>query len=142
MSDDIVGIVLVLLQEVVHARECNLIDVFVDFLFGHTDTAVADGDSAFLGIEADTHGKVAQFALELTLLSECLELLSGIDSVRHHFTKENLMIAIEKLFDDGEDVLCSNPNITFLHDSISYVLFTMTYTLQIACQSSDAVIDF
>ena len=52
------------------------------------------------------------------------------------------MIAIEKLFDDGEDVLCSNPNITFLHDSISYVLFTMTYTLQIACQSFDAVIDF
>jgi hypothetical protein len=26
------------------------------------------------------------------------------------------MIAVEKLFDDGEDVLSCNPDVTFLHD--------------------------
>ena len=44
MSDDGVGDVLVLVEEVACTRECNLVDVLVNFFGGHTYAVVADGD--------------------------------------------------------------------------------------------------
>lgn len=32
------------------------------------------------------------------------------------------MIAVQKLLDDGEDVLCCNPDITFLHISLFFMI--------------------
>ena len=78
MTNDIIGIVLVFLQEVVDARECYLIDILVDFLFGHTDTAVADSECTFLFIKAHSYCQVAQFALEVTLFGKCFHLLRSI----------------------------------------------------------------
>jgi hypothetical protein len=59
------------------------------------------------------HGEVALFALEVAALGQGLQLLRGIDSVRYHLTQENLMVRIEKLFDDGENVLSRNPMLPF-----------------------------
>ena len=115
MSDDGVGVVLVFVEEIVHAGECYLVDVLVYLLLGHAYTSVADGECAFVGIETHVHGEVAQFALEVATLCKGLELLCGIHGVRHHFTEENLMVGIEKLFYYGEDVLGCNPYISFLH---------------------------
>ena len=58
MSDDVVGIVLVFLQEVVDTREGNLVNVLVNLFLCHTDTTVADGDSTLVGIELHLYGKV------------------------------------------------------------------------------------
>ena len=43
VADYRIGVVLVFVEEVVYAGECNLVDVFVDFLFGHAYTVVAYG---------------------------------------------------------------------------------------------------
>ena len=59
MTDDVVGIVLVLLQEIIDTREGNLIDVLVYLLFRHTDTTVTDSNSSLIGIKGDMYGKVA-----------------------------------------------------------------------------------
>ena len=59
MADDIVGVVLVLLQEVGNARECNLVYILVDFLLCHSDTVVADSDSTFIRVEIYAYSQVA-----------------------------------------------------------------------------------
>ena len=116
MSDDVVGIVLVLLKEVRHTREGNLIDILVNLLLSHADTVVANGDGTLVGIQAHADGQVAQLVFVVALFLEGLQLLRSIDGIRHHLTQENLLVAIEKLFDDGENVLGCNPNVTFLHN--------------------------
>ena len=97
-----------------------MVDVFVDLLSGHTESAVADGQRLGIFVELDVNRQVAELALEVALLRQCLQLLRSIDSVGDHFTQENLMIGIQELFDDGENVLCCNPNITFFHGTLSY----------------------
>ena len=134
MADDVVGIVLVLLQEVAHAREGDLVDVLVDLLLGHADTVVADGDRALVGIEVDADGQVAQLVLVLALRCQGLHLLRGVDGVAHHLAEENLVIAVEKLFDDGEDVLGRNPDVTFLHVIYFFMILPFPLSQQIACQ--------
>jgi hypothetical protein len=37
------------------------------------------------------------------------------------------MIAIEKLFDDGEDVLGRNPDVTFLHSFYFFTFYLFTF---------------
>ena len=92
MSDDGIGVVLVLVEEVGNARECDLVDIFVNLLLGHADASVADGQRAFLGVEAYAHGEVAQFALEVAAFGKRLQLLCSVDGVRHHLAEENLMV--------------------------------------------------
>ena len=67
------------------------------------------------------HGEVAQLALEVALHGVCLELLGSVDGIGYQFAEENLMIAVEELFDDGEDVLGRNPNVTCFHIVLNYV---------------------
>ena len=81
MTNDIIGIVLVFLQEVVDSRECYLVDILVDFLLGHTDTAVADCKCTLLLVEAYSHGQVAQLALEVALFGKCLHLLRSVNGI-------------------------------------------------------------
>ena len=72
MTDDCVSVILVFVKEIGYARECNLIDIFVNLLLGHTDTSVADGQRAFLCVETDANGKVAQLALEVAAFGKRL----------------------------------------------------------------------
>ena len=81
MSDDGVGVVLVFFEEIAHSREGYLVDILVDFLFRHADTAVAEGQRFLLLVQRHAHGQVAQFAFEVALLSQRLHLLRGIDGV-------------------------------------------------------------
>ena len=127
MTDDGIGRILILVEEVCHAREGNLVDVLVYFLSCHSDTTVADGQCAFVSIERDMHGQVTQIPVEIAFFFQCLQLLGSVNGIAHHLAEENLMIRIEKLFDDGEDVLCRNPDITFLHNLnvIKFLPFTL-----------------
>ena len=49
------------------------------------------------------------------------------------------MIAIQELFDDGENVLSCNPDITFLHTFWFISFFFYRRLLQIACQKLDVL---
>ena len=114
MADDGLGLVLVLVEEVGDAGEGNLVDVLVDLLGRHADAAVGDGERAGLLIEGDADGEVAQVAGEVACRGEGLHLLRGVHGVADHLAKEYLVVGIQKLLDDGEDVLRRYSNITFL----------------------------
>ncbi len=116
VTDDSVGVVLIFIKEVCDTRESYLIDILIYLLSSHTQTMVADGDGLSILVKRHTHGQVTEFALEITFFSKSLYLLGGINSVGYHLAEENLVITIEKLFDDGEYVFGCYPNITFTHN--------------------------
>ena len=61
VSDD--GLILILIEELLGTRECNLVDVFVDLLGGHSDTAVGDGQRLGIFVGSNMNCKAAEFAL-------------------------------------------------------------------------------
>ena len=116
VTDDRIGILLVLIQEVVGAGEGYLIDILVDFLGGHTNAAVADGDGASFCVHAHGDLQLAHLALEISLAGEGLQLLCCIHGVADNLADEDLMIRIEEFLDDRKNVLGRYTDITFLHD--------------------------
>ena len=117
MSDDGIGILLIFVKKIVGAREGYLIDILVDLLGGHAYAAVRDGDRAGILVDLHFHLQVAQFALEVALGGQRLQLLRGIYGVAYDLTDEDLVVGIQKLLDYREYILCRYSNITFLHDS-------------------------
>ena len=69
MSDDVgsfgLALGLELGDELLRAREGDLVDVLVDLFGVHTDASVADGEGLFLLVDFHLDGEVAQLALEL-----------------------------------------------------------------------------
>ena len=63
MSDN--GLVLILLHELLGAREGDLVDVFVHLLGRHADAAVGHGERFLLLVGGDADRHVAQIALGL-----------------------------------------------------------------------------
>ena len=92
MTDDGIGILLILVEEVCYTRECNLVDIFIDFLLCHTDTTVADSEGTSLLVERNANGSVTYLTLEVALGSKSLQLLCSIHSVGNHLTEEDVMI--------------------------------------------------
>ena len=119
MSDDVSGFGLALGlelgDELLRAREGDLVDVLVDLFGVHADAAVAYGEGLFLLIHLHLDGEVAQFALELARGGEGFQLLRGVHGVADDFAQEDFLIRIEELLDDGENVFCLYSNVTGLH---------------------------
>ncbi len=116
VSDDGGGVVLVFVEELLRAGEGNLVDVFVHFLGSHTYTTVGDGERLLLFIYGDIHFGVAQVALEITDGRKRLEFLRCVNCIGNQLTKKDLVVAVKKLFDYGEDVVTCYPDITFCHN--------------------------
>ena len=115
VTDNCICIILIAFKEVSSTREGNLIDILFNLFGRHTNTAVADGKRLCLGINLHLHGQVAQFTAYFATRTECLQLLRRINGICHYFTKEYFVIAVQKLLDDGEDVLRSYSNLSFFH---------------------------
>ena len=120
MADDGVGILLVFLEEVVGAREGNLVDILVNLLGGHTDAAVADGQRASFLVNLNLYLEFAHFAGKFTLGGQRLEFLRGIYGVADEFAQEDVVVTVKKFLDDRKDVFGRNSDITFLHDDIVF----------------------
>ena len=105
VADNGGGVVLVLLNELLGTGEGNLVDVAVHLFGCHADAVVGDSECLFLLVDEDAYTKVAEFAFGIAHRGEGLELLRGIDGVADEFAQEYLMVAVEELFDDGEDVV-------------------------------------
>ena len=110
MTDDGMRVVLVFFQEFFGAGESNLVDVFVDFFGGHTDTLVADGERFSFFIDADADTQVFCIGIALSAGHDGFQFLAGIHSVRYYFAQENFLIAVQEFFDNGEDIIRSNPD--------------------------------
>ena len=129
MSDDGIGIFFILVEEVVSSGEGYLVDVFVYLLFCHADASVADGQSASFLVERYVYCEVSCLFFQFALVGESLQLLCGVDSIAHYLADEDVVVRIEKLFYYGEDVLCGNPDISFLHVLKYYVSSIFIYVI-------------
>ena len=76
---------------------------------------IRDGQGLRLFIEFDHDRQVAQFAFELADRGEGFEFLRRIDRIRDQLAQENVVIGIEKFFDDRKDVFRCNAYFTVLH---------------------------
>ena len=86
VTNNSVGIVLVLVQEVIGARECNLVDVLLNLVGSHTNTTVGNCDGLGILVNADGNLQVAQLAFEFALAAECLQLLRSIYGIADNLT--------------------------------------------------------
>ena len=105
MTDNGVGTVFIFCQEILGAREGNLIDIFVNILGCHTDAVITDGKRAGLFIDFDIHTCVAHLTLEIAERCKSIQLLGGVDCVRHQLAQKDFVVAVKKFLDDGENVL-------------------------------------
>ena len=71
---------------------------------------------------AVTHRQVAQLAGVIARRSQRFQLLRGIHRIGHEFPQEYFMVGIEEFFNDGEDILGSNPDFSVLH-MLVFLLF-------------------
>ncbi len=105
MSDDGFCLVLVLVHELLSARERDLVDVLVHLLGGHTDTMVAHGEGVLVFVYQHAHTCIAEVALGFTYTGEGLQLLRSVHGVTNQLTEKYLVVRVQELFDDGEDVV-------------------------------------
>ena len=118
VADDGISVVLKLLQKVGSTAERDLVDILVNLLGRHSDTAVAYGEGLLLWVEAYAHRQITQFAAILATFLQGFQLLRSIHCIGNNLAQENLMIAVKKLLDNRKDVFRSYANITFLHDVV------------------------
>ena len=123
VADDGVGIVFIFLQKLFSTRKGNLVDIFV-YLFGrHAYTVVGDGKRAGLLVDRNRYVHRTQLAFEVAKRCQSLQFLRSIDGIRYQLSQKYFVIAVQKLFDNGEDVVGCNPDSTFLH---GYMVFIVT----------------
>ncbi len=116
-----VGVVLVFVKKVVRTRKGYLVYIFV-YLFGcHAYATVAYDECAFFLVNNHPYRQVAKFSLEVALHGIRLQFLRCVNRIRDYLTQENLVVAVKKLFDDGEYVFGCYPNFTFCHISVIFV---------------------
>ena len=82
----------VFLYKLLSAGESNLVDVFLHFLLGHTDTMVdhAEGFSLFIHLHVDGH--IAQFYIGFAEAHQGFHFLRSIYSVGNQFSKEYFLV--------------------------------------------------
>ena len=112
--------ILILVKEVVGTTEGYLVDVLVNLLLRHTDTAVADNQFFLVNLHLD--GKVAQLTFELAARRQGFQLLRGIYSIGNQLAQKNLVIRIKEFLNDRKDVFGLNVQIA-LHISFLFLVF-------------------
>ena len=113
MADDGVCVVLVFFQEFLGTRECYLVDVFLDVVGGHADAMVGHGKCACLLVDSNLHTHIVERALEVAESGESFQFLGRVDGIGYQFAQKDFVIAVEKFFDNGEDVFGCYPDCAF-----------------------------
>ena len=117
MSDDLLCpfFSLVLVYKFFRSRKRDLVDVFVDFLVGHTNPVIADGKRFCLAVQKDFHFQVAKVSFIFTVSSQNLKFLGSVNRIGNQFSKENFVIGIKEFFNNGKNVLRLNVDLTCSH---------------------------
>ena len=124
---DIIGVVFVFGKKIFSAREGYLIDVFVDIVGSHAYAVVAHGESSGFFVDCYCDLELAHLALEIAKRCKGAQFLSGIDCIRHQLAEKYLVVAIEKFFDNGKNVLGGYTDCTFLHGYYVFYIFISIY---------------
>ena len=120
MADDS-RLILVFLEELARAGECYLVDILIDLLLCHTDTAVDNLKGTGLGVSLDVDCQIAEIALELAGRSQSLEFLGGIHRIGDQLANENVAVRIEELFDNREYILGSYSYFSLCHNCYVFI---------------------
>ena len=90
MADDCVRFLFVFFQEIFCTGEGHLVDIPFDFLGGHADSVVADGDSLGFSINGDVDTTFFRFR---AVACHCRHatFADGIRSVADQFPQKDLM---------------------------------------------------
>ena len=104
MANDGVAFLFVFFEEVFGAGERHLVDIALHLIGGHADAVVGDGEGVGFPVDPDADGGFGAFAA-VTAHGGHAPLANGIDAIAHQFPQEDLMAAVNGLFDDREDVL-------------------------------------
>jgi hypothetical protein len=107
--------VLVFFQKFGCTGEGDLVEVAHDFLFRHTNTAVADNELFFFRAEDDLDGGIANFAAHFAALGEYFEFGRSVNGVGNQFPQENLVVRVEEFFNNGKNILGLYGDSTCLH---------------------------
>ena len=111
VADDLIliGLVLVLLQEIRSAGEGNLVDVLLYLVCGHSKTRINEFQRLFLGIHH--HPNHVLEILGIGVLSDEIQLFqlgNGIAAVGDKLPEENVVVGIEPLFDNRKNIFAVN----------------------------------
>ena len=131
VADD--GLVLILGHKLLGTREGDLVDVAVHLVGRHTDTVVTNRQDALLGIDLHLDLQVARLALPCALRRERAQLLRGIDGIRNQLTQENLVVRIQKLFNDRKDIFRSHSNGSVSHIFLCFVVCVFSFLSSKGC---------
>ena len=131
MADNGISIVFKLIEKIFCTGKSDLIDIFFNFFGSHTNTVVAHGKRSGFGVELYGHLQVVGFALKFACISECFEFLRSIYSIRYDFTKKDFVVAIKKLFNDGENVAGGYPDTSFCHNYIEFFMLINFLSLRV-----------
>ena len=104
VANDGVTFLFVFFEEIFGAGERHLVDVALDLIGGHADAVVGDGEGVGFPVDPDADGGFGALTA-VTAHGGHAPLANGIDAIAHQFPQENLMAAVNGLFDDREDVL-------------------------------------
>ena len=105
MTDDFVVTIcffFVFGQEICCAGEGDLVDVFLDFLVGHTDTVIHDLHDFFVFVQYHMNGKVF-ISGDVVCFPHDHQLFQFgycVTGIGYQFTDENILIGIEPFFDN------------------------------------------
>ena len=92
-------VALEVLHELRRTGERHLVDVTADFISGHADAGIGNGDGLFVLVDGDQHAHVL---LGAVLHAELGDRVAGVG---HHLTQEDILIGIQPALDDRHNVL-------------------------------------
>ncbi len=118
MTNDGFRFVFVLVQKFFRTGEGNLVDVLIHLFCTHADTMILNRQGLLIFIYKYAYARVAQIALGFAYAGQCFEFLRGIHGIRNQLTKKNLMVAVQKFLNHGENVIRRYPNRSFCHNCI------------------------
>ena len=126
VSDDLIliGLVLILRQEIRSPGKCDLVDVFFHFLRGHAKTVIDEFQSLLIRIYQNLHLRF--IFIRKSILSHHVQLLQlgdGIASIGDQLTEENIMIGIKPLLDNRKNIVAVDRKISmfFVHISTAFL---------------------
>ena len=130
MADDAANLVLVFFEEFARAGEGNLVDVAIEFVFGHTDTVVNHLEGFGGLVQFNAHFQVVERKFEVARICQGLHLLLRIHGVGDQLAQENLVIRVEEFLDDRENIFGGHSNSTFVAFHIYFIFICLHHSVR------------
>ena len=117
MTDDagiLLGFFLVFCQKFLCARKCNLGDVTLDLVLGHTDTVIRNDQLLFIVVDGDNHLRLIAFLFRcFPDAAQAFQLFDCVTAVGNNLSQENILIRIQPLLNNWKYVFGINTDLSF-----------------------------